>query len=116
MVTPRRMEALGGFNAAVMSVWPSGPRSLRARATMGLCRAELGDRVDLGEIVDMAEDRVPDGRLAHLSRKGDVGPVIEVLTAEEDDLPAQECVVDCLPGRHVERPPEIDARYLGTDV
>src|SRR6185436_6407273 len=62
---------------------PSGPRSLRARATMSLCRAELGDRVDLGEIVDMAEDGVPDRRLPHLSRKGDVGPVIEVLTAEE---------------------------------
>lgn len=95
---------------------PSGPRSLRARATIGLSRAELGDRVDLGKILDMAEHGVADGRLAHLSRKGDVAPVIEVLAPEEDDLPAQESVVDCFPRRHVERPTEIDARDLGTDV
>ena len=64
----------------------------------------------------MAEHGVADGRLAHLSRKGDVAPVIEVLAPEEDDLPAQESVVDCLPRHHVERPTEIDARDLGTDV
>jgi hypothetical protein len=63
----------------------------------------------------MAEHGVADGRLAHLSRKGDVAPVIEVLAPEEDDLPAQESIVDCFPGRHVERPTEIDARDLGTD-
>src|SRR2546430_2395689 len=33
---------------------PSGPRSLRGRATLGLSRAELGDRGDLGEIPAMA--------------------------------------------------------------
>jgi hypothetical protein len=59
---------------------------------------------------------VADGRLAHLSRKGDVAPVIEVLAPEEDDLPAQESVVDGVPRRHVERPTEIGARDLGTDV
>jgi len=64
----------------------------------------------------MAEHGVADGRLAHLSRKGDVAPVIEVLAPEEDDLPAQESVVDYFPRRHVERPTEIDARDLGTDV
>ena len=64
----------------------------------------------------MAEHGVADGRLAHLSRKGDVVPVIEVLAPEEDDLPAQESVVDCFPHRHVERATEIDARDLGTDV
>src|SRR5262245_13316664 len=95
---------------------PPGPRSLRARPTIGLRRAELGDRVDLGEILDMAEHGVADGRLAHLSRKGNVGLVIEVLTPEEDDLPAQESLVDCFPRRRVERSTEIDARDLGADV
>jgi hypothetical protein len=83
---------------------------------MGLSRAELGDRVDLGEVLDMAEHGVPVGRLARLSRGGDVGRGIEVLAPEEDDLPAQERIVDCFPGRHVERPTEIDARDLGTDL
>ena len=64
----------------------------------------------------MAEHGVADGRLAHLSRKGDVAPVIEVLAPEEDDLPAQKSVVDGFPRGPVERPTEIDARDLGTDV
>src|SRR4030095_1957430 len=102
----------GGVNVRMRS----GPRSRRPRATRGLSRAELGDRVDLGEILDMAEHGVPDGRLAHLARKGDVAPVVEVLAPEEHDLPAQERVVDGRPDRRVERPTEIDPRDLGTDV
>jgi hypothetical protein len=39
-----------------------------------------------------------------------------MLAPEEDDLPAKESVVDCLSRHHVERPTEIDARDLGTDV
>jgi hypothetical protein len=83
---------------------------------MGLSRAELRDRVDLGKIFDVTEDGVADGRLAHLSREGDVAPVIEVLGPEEDDLPAQKRVVDGIPRRHIQRPTEIDVRDLGADV
>ena len=71
---------------------------------MGLSRAELGDRVDLGEILDIAEDDVSDGRLTHLARKGDVARVIEMLATEEDHLPFQESVADCLPALGGERP------------
>src|SRR5262245_2943260 len=95
---------------------PSGPRSLRAGATIGLSRAELGDRIDLGEILDMAEDDVSDRRLAHLARKGDVARVIEMLATKEDHLPFQEGVVDRLPAPGGERPAQIDARDLGTDA
>src|SRR5262245_34781293 len=61
-IGPERVAAVGrnGHAAEDGSLWrvqrggdvrmPPGPRSLRARATIGLSRAELGDRVDLGEI------------------------------------------------------------------
>jgi hypothetical protein len=83
---------------------------------MGLSRAELGDGVDLGEILDMAEDDVSDGRLTHLARKGDVARVIEMLATEEDHLPFEERVADRPPAPGGERPAQIDARDLGTDV
>ena len=52
----------------------------------------------------MAEDDVSDGRLTHLARKGDVPRVIEMLATEEDHLPFQESVADCLPALCGERP------------
>ena len=52
----------------------------------------LGDRIDFGIALDMAEHGMADRRLAELARHRDMLRMIEVLVAEEDDLPFQEGV------------------------
>ena len=87
MVTPRRIEAHGGFTAAVTSVCQPN-QGVTIIAVVFLIRGPVfGDRIDLGVTLDMAEHRVADGGLAELACHGDVLCVVEILVAKEHDLP-----------------------------
>ena len=64
----------------------------------------------------MAEHRVADGRLAELARHGHMLGVIEMLVPEENNLPLQERVPHLLQLPCRQRPAEVDAPDLRTDV
>jgi hypothetical protein len=64
----------------------------------------------------MAEHGMTDGRLAELPRHRDMLRMVEVLAAEEHDLPLQEGVTHLLQLFGWQRPAEIDAADLRADV
>src|SRR5437762_7805750 len=65
---------------------PARPQGHHHRLAVLVGGAVLGDRVDLGIPLDMAEYGMTDGRLAKLARHCDVLRMVEMLTTEEDDL------------------------------
>ena len=64
----------------------------------------------------MAEHGVADGRLAELAGHRDVLRMIEMLAAEEHDLPFQESVADLLHLLRRQGLAEVDAPDLRTDM
>jgi len=64
----------------------------------------------------VAEDRVADGRLAEQAGKGNVLGVIEMLAAEEDDLPLDPRIANLAAGFGRQPCLEIDAGYFGADT
>ena len=67
-------------------------------------------------VVEMAEHGVTDRRLAELPRHRDVLRMIEMLVAEEDDLPFQEGVAHLLHLLRRQRPGQIDTANFRTDM
>ena len=95
---------------------PARPRRHHHRFSVLVGGAVLGDRVDLGIALDVAEHRMPDGRLAELARHRDMLSVIEVLAAEEYHLPFQEGVTHFLHLFRRQGLAEIDAADFRADM
>jgi len=79
---------------------PTAPGTQRCGAALGVGLAELGDGVDLGELLFSAKHHVPWCRLTELAREGHVRAMIHGLIAKEHHLPFQQRGVD---GRDLRR-------------
>ena len=65
---------------------------------------------------DVPEHRMPDGRLAKLTRQRDMLRVVEMLAAEEDDLPFQERRANLFQLLRRKGPGEIDPTDFRADM
>ena len=86
---------------------PPGPRPDRLDIHVRVSLALARDRIDFGVSLLVAVEHVADGRVAETPRERDVLRVVEVLIAEEHDLPPQQRRPDRFDGMFRQRPPQM---------